>query len=88
MGKKVARQEFALTKNDVAQIHKKEWEAFRQAILIKAADSGDPQFAQFARLIASSIQIAQEGERKAWGFTEGEADNQIVVSWGIDANKS
>lgn len=70
-----------LSKNDVSEIHKKEWQAFRESILIPAADTRDMNEASFAKSIAESIRIAQEGERKAWGFADAEIDTELTIGW-------
>lgn len=89
MSEIIARPLDALTKTDVSEIHKREWQAFRQTILAPAADSGDKDQATFAKSIADSIRIAQEGERRAWGFVDVEVDNEITISWMSEgANES
>lgn len=77
----IARPQGALDKAGICEIHKKEWQLFRESVLAPAADSHDPEEARFAKAIADSIRLAQEGERKAYELATDDASNVIVVRW-------
>lgn len=73
--------EIAETMTDVSRRHRQEWERYRQDIIL-------PLFARVmggdeknAKTLADILKIAQEGERKAWGFGEQTAatDNTLTV---------
>lgn len=66
---------------DVSRRQRAEWEQFRRDIIV-------PLFARVmggdeknAKTLADILKIAQEGERKAWGFgeTRETPDNNITV---------
>lgn len=77
----IARPQGALDKAEICEIHKKEWQLFRESVLAPAADSGDKEAAAFAKSIADSIRLAQEGERKAYELDTEDGSNVIVVRW-------
>lgn len=65
----------------ISMRQRQEWERFRQDIIL-------PLFARVmggdeknAKTLADILKIAQDGERKAWGFAECQqtTDNQLTV---------
>ncbi len=77
----IARPANTMSKAEICELHKQEWQLFRTSVLAPAADSGDKDAAAFAKSIADSIRLAQEGERKAMDMGAGEGDNVIIVRW-------
>ena len=67
-------------KADVSARHRKEWEVSRK-ILARALASGDESKVKFAKLVADFYKVAQEGERRAWGFADGEASREMSLAW-------
>ena len=67
----------------VARRHKKEWE--RLSVLMESAlIEEDPDKAKLAKLMAETIKIRQDGERKAWGIQdkiEAGVPGELVVTW-------
>lgn len=69
------------TKNDVCEMHKAQWREFRKTQLAEAINSNDPDTAKQAKNIADLLKSYQEGERKAFGFTETETSEPLEVAW-------
>ena len=68
---------------DVSRRQRREWERFNHEIiqpLFERVTGGDEKN---AKTLADILKIAQEGERKAWGFGSESAapDNEIIVSF-------
>lgn len=69
------------TKIQVSLRHRNEWASFRQDILKPAIEARDDAQAKFAKALADILKIYQEGERKAWGFGDGEAEGGLEIGW-------
>lgn len=61
------------TKTTISERHRAEWRTFREKILSPVTEAEDLDGAKFAKAYADILKVYQEGERKAWGFAEGEA---------------
>lgn len=61
--------------------HRAEWRAFREGILAEVRDTRDMEAAKFAKACADILKVYQEGERKAWGFAEGEDAAEAEYVW-------
>lgn len=68
------------TMSGVSRRQRDEWERFRKEIiapLFERVTGGDEKN---AKTLADILKIAQEGERKAWGFADNSPqDNSITV---------
>lgn len=71
----------AETKGQVSARHREEWRQFREEILAPVVDARDDSGAKFARALADILKIYQEGERKAYGFADGEVEGDVSFSW-------
>ena len=68
-------------KNEVSERHKREWEMFRKSFLSRAMEEGDGECAKLAKAVADVLKVYQEGERKAYGFTEEETGEALEIRW-------
>ncbi len=68
-------------KQDISGRHREEWRKFREEILYPAIESRNEAEVKLARGIADVYKITQEGERKAYGFADGEPDGGLDVAW-------
>lgn len=60
-----------------------EWERHR-ALMDEALCGGDAETARLAKLLAETLKIRQECERRAWGITDrtdGDISGDMVVTW-------
>jgi len=55
-------------KAEVIRRHKTEWEEHKRIIQDALKDDGDFEKAKLAKILAETLKIRQEGERKAWGI--------------------
>ena len=71
------------SKSDVSIRHRMEWRAFRESYLNRCMNDIDPDLAKAAKALADLLKVYQEGERKAYDFTEGNTDhnNELQISW-------
>lgn len=69
------------SKNEVSERHRKEWQTFREKFVEPLYESLDGALAKEVKALADILKVYQEGERKAYGFSDGEADNGLEVSW-------
>ncbi|MBQ9453729.1 MAG: hypothetical protein IJU65_10650 [Desulfovibrio sp.] len=77
--------QLAAAREGVVQRHKEEWDR-HQAIIDEALAENDVDKARLAKVIAETLRIRQEGERKAWGLSakgETEQHSGFVVKWNI-----
>ena len=68
-------------KTDVSSRHREEWATFHTELLEPAIQNRDMDAAKFAKAVADILKIYQEGERKAYGFADGECDAVTSISW-------
>ena len=72
-----------LTREDILQRHKDEWT--RHAVLLDAAlADSDTELAKLAKLIAETLRIRQDGERRAWGISDKHDPDlaaPLTLSW-------
>lgn len=67
----------------VTRRHRREWEMQRE-LSDRAAREEDMELAKLAKLIAETLKIRQESERRAWGIAdraETEVSGGLVVTW-------
>ena len=73
----------AVTREDILRRHKDEWA--RHAELVDAAlDDGDIELAKLAKVLAETMRIRQDGERRAWGIndkTDTDLSGPMTISW-------
>ena len=73
----------AVTREDILRRHKDEWT--RHAELVDAAlDDGDIELAKLAKVLAETMRIRQDGERRAWGIndkTDTDLSGPMTISW-------
>lgn len=74
----------AENKLKVSLRHREEWRQFRENLLMPPIEDKDEAGAKRAKAFADSLRIYQEGERRAWGFAEGEIDTNLEVAWEQD----
>lgn len=63
--------------------HRREWDA-TQTLLEQALADHDMETAKLAKLVAETLKIRQEGERRAWGLDARTApldDGPLEVGW-------
>lgn len=63
--------------------HRTEWER-HGALMDEVLDGGDPERAKLAKLVAETLKIRQEAERRAWGIqdkAEAEVGGAVAVTW-------
>ena len=66
------------TKNEMSARHKEEWARFRARYL--AGDLEEAE-ARVAKIHADILKVYQEGERKAFGFTDADSDAALSIAW-------
>ncbi len=67
---------------EISQRHCREWETYRNEILVPARESGDEKTVKTAKTLADAIRITQDGERRAWDFAGGgEVDASMEIAW-------
>ena len=71
-------------KAQVSQRHRSEWLAFRSELLNPAITNKDLELAKIAKAVADILKIYQEGERKAYGFADGETDLATQICWDAE----
>ena len=73
----------AVTREDILRRHKDEWT--RHAELVDAAlDDSDIELAKLAKVLAETMRIRQDGERRAWGIndkTDTDLSGPMTISW-------
>ena len=73
----------AVTREDILRRHKDEWA--RHAELVDAAlDDSDIELAKLAKVLAETMRIRQDGERRAWGIndkTDTDLSGPLTISW-------
>ena len=67
--------------NDVSMRQRGDWERFRETIILPLFERVCGGDEKNAKTLADILKIAQEGERKAWGFGEqnSRADQNLTV---------
>ena len=71
------------TEEELRLRHKREWLDSR-ALLQEAIEQEDADKAKLAKLLAETLKIRQECERKVWGIqdkTDTGAENAFVLQW-------
>lgn len=69
-------------KSQVSARHRKEWLDFRTLFLEPLyGQDPNPELAKTAKGVADILKIYQEGERKAWGFADGEDNGPMEIAW-------
>lgn len=76
------------SKAEVSARHKREWHDLRVLYVEPLyGDDADLEKAKMARALADILKISQEGERKAWGFGEGEDAGPLDVQWNVQGEE-
>lgn len=68
-------------KNEVSLRHRREWREFRDTFLKNAMLEDNAESAKLAKAIADVLKVYQEGERKAWGFSDQEISEALEIAW-------
>ena len=75
----------ARAREAVVQRHKEEWER-HQALMDEALADNDLEKARLAKVMAETLRIRQEAERKAWNMslkTDAEQSRSFVLTWQV-----
>ncbi|MBQ9407004.1 MAG: hypothetical protein IJU37_09775 [Desulfovibrio sp.] len=63
--------------------HKAEWQR-HQTLMDEALADYDLEKARLAKVMAETLRIRQEGERKAWGLSsKGDVEQGFVLTWKV-----
>lgn len=69
------------SRDDVSKRHRDEWKLFRAKFIDPLYSDLDAAKAKEAKALADILKVYQDGERRAYGFSDNDADGKLEVSW-------